>query len=131
MSKRMCIILVLCLLIVGGCVAAYFFLRKRKKTDDTTVNPLIPDAVASGAASENSDPVLKRGSRGEDVKKLQSYLNGQLILAPIYVKVWPVCNGKQLDSLVVDGIFGEKTECACQWWFGRASVKRSEIPDTL
>ncbi len=129
MSKRMCIILALCLLIIGGSIAAFCFLRKRKKTDSGTVdNGIVPPG---GLPSDDSDPVLKRGSRGDDVKKLQSYLNGQLILAPIYDKVWPVFNGNQLDSLVVDGIFGEKTECACEWWFGRTSVKRSEIPDTL
>jgi hypothetical protein len=104
----------------------FFFLRKRSTSES---DPSLSDSP--GNTPGDSDPVLKRGSRGEEVKKLQRYLHGQLVLAPIYNKVWPTCNGKQLDSLAVDGIFGEKTECACEWWFGRTSVKLSEIPDTL
>ena len=118
MNKRTYIILALCLLIIGGCLTAYFFLRTRRKTD---ADPLSDEVINS---------VLKRGSRGEDVKELQTYLNSQLTLAPVN-KARPICNGKQLYCLEVDGIFGEKTECVCLWWFGRTSVKRSEIPDTL
>ena len=125
MSKRTCIFLVLCLLIIGSCVGVFFFLRKRSSETD----PSMPDSP--GSTPVDSDPVLKRGSRGEDVKKLQRYLHGQLVLAPIYNKVCPTFNGELLDSLAVDGIFGEKTECACEWWFGRTSVKTSEIPDSL
>lgn len=128
MNKRTYIILIVCLLIISVCVGLYFFLRKRSSTDaELTLSEETPVKNNGGS----TDTVLKRGSRGEDVKKLQRYLNGQLILAPIYNKVWPVLNGTELDSLVVDGIFGEKTECACQWWFGRSSVKTSEIPESL
>jgi len=126
-SKRAYIILVLCLLIIGGCVGVFFVLRKRSTSD---VDPSADDGSVENRP-DGADSVLKRGSRGEDVKKLQRYLHGQLVLAPIYDKVWPTLNGKELNSLVVDGIFGEKTECACQWWFGRPSVKPSEIPDSL
>lgn len=127
MKKRTYIILALCLLIIALCVGLFFFLRKRSSSESDSTLEVTPVNNAGVA----SDPVLKRGSRGEDVKKLQRYLHGQLILAPIYSKEWPMVNGNVLSELAVDGIFGEKTECACQWWFGRTSIKTSEIPESL
>ena len=126
MSKRTYIILAICLLIIAGSIGAYWYLRKKQKASDAGADQTLPSA---GDQRADSDPVLKMGSRGENVKKLQQFLHEKLVLAPIYDKPNPVCNGKTLDSLVIDGIFGEKTECACQWWYGKTSVKLSEIPD--
>lgn len=127
MSKRTCIILAICLLIVAGSAGAYWYLRKKHKASDAGTDGTLP--AGDGGQHVDTDPVLKMGSRGENVKKLQQFLHEKLVLAPIYNKVSPVCNGKTLDNLTIDGIFGEKTECACQWWFGKTSVKLSEIPD--
>lgn len=126
MSKRTCIILTICLLIVACSAGAYWYLRKKQKASDAGTDGTLP---AGDGGQHDTDPVLGMGSRGENVKKLQQFLHEKLILAPIYNKVSPVCNGKTLDNLTIDGIFGEKTECACQWWFGKTSVKLSEIPD--
>ena len=128
MKKRTYIILTVCLLIIAVCVGLFIFLRKRAKENEHLTGLIVDN---SDNTPGNSDSVLKLGSRGENVKKLQRYLHGQLVLAPIYDKAWPTLNGTTINSLVVDGIFGEKTECACQWWFGRTSVKTSEIPESL
>lgn len=126
MNKRTYIILAICLLIIAGSIGAYWYLRRKQKASDAGEDQTLPSA---GDQRAGFDPVLKMGSRGVNVKKLQQFLHEKLVLAPIYDKPNPVCNGKTLDSLVIDGIFGEKTECVCQWWYGKTSVKLSEIPD--
>ena len=130
MNKRTYITLVLCLLVIIGCIIVYFLLQKRKQNTLPSLNSSDQDGPSNkyeDGSGRTYDPVLKRGSRGEDVKKLQRYLNSQLLVSGTQ----PLWNDIPLSSLVVDGIFGEKTEFICLWKFGRTSVKLSEIPDTL
>jgi hypothetical protein len=60
--------------------------------------------LSSGSGSSASVFPLRRGSTGEEVKKLQAFLNGQRSHA--------ISQGKSVDlaELIVDGIFGSKTE---------------------
>lgn len=55
--------------------------------------------TSSGGTTVNQNFPLKRGSVGQRVETLQSFLNSRI-------------NGTGLQPLVVDGIFGAKTEQA-------------------
>lgn len=57
------------------------------------------DGEVASVVTENTRPVLKKGSRGEAVRALQTYLN---------------LNGYQCGT--ADGIFGAKTEKAVKAW---------------
>lgn len=113
-------IAILCVLAIVGAVV-FYVLR-------TKANSLVVDVVSEhpgGTASE--DALLSYGSRGEMVKDLQSFLNAKLSFYAHERGGRPVYQGMELSSLVVDGIFGAKTQCATKWWFGKDSVKNSEI----
>lgn len=77
-------------------VITYFILKR---------NIVVSD---SNNLMEGSFPI-KYGSRGENVKKLQRFLNTK------------VSSGLQLD---VDGIFGDQTELTLQWVFEIEKVSK-------
>ena len=74
--------------------------------------PPQPKPTASSPSSSKSDFPLQRGSRNETVRELQSLLNTEL-----------GSQGKTL--LVLDGIFGAKTEAALQSIAGVTVVKNA------
>lgn len=128
MSKRTKIVLASCLLVIALCIGLFFYLRKRSKEDTGDGTTALPNEAAPNSDNLNeADPVLRRGSRGEEVKTLQRFLHERLVLAPIYDRESCIYSGQPLESLAIDGIFGPKTECACVWWFGKSSVKLSEV----
>lgn len=116
MKKRTYIILAICLLVAVTAACFYFRMKKSSKEES-------PDA-GTIAGSTTTD-VLSEGSRGEDVKKLQRYLNNCLLTSPLLVK--PTYQGEVIEQLVVDGIFGARTKAVCQWKFGKTSINISEI----
>lgn len=126
MNKRTKIILALCTLLTAGSAATYYFLSRGNNSNPDDKDG--SDSVNSKNGDANEvNPTLSRGSRGENVKTLQRFLNERLVLAPIENRESPMYDGKLLDSLAVDGIFGSRTETACVWYFGKPSVKLSEI----
>lgn len=89
-----------------------FLLRKKifpglygTETDDT----------ASGTGTASEFP-LKSGSRGEKVKKLQAHINKMWGLTPVSRDYMP---------LAEDGIFGVKTEAACELFLNTKTVSET------
>jgi len=113
-------IVIVCVLAIVGAVVLYI-LRMKDSHSDVEV-----DSERSSGVSDE-DALLSYGSRGAAVKDLQSFLNSRLAFYAHERGGRPQYKGKELASLAVDGIFGEKTQCATKWWFGKDSVKPSEI----
>ncbi len=111
-------IVIVCVLAIVG--AAVFFVLRTKAHPEDEVDSETPNATLE-------DELLSYGSRGEAVKTLQRFLNTKLGFYPHERDGRPLYQGNELASLVVDGIFGAKTQCATKWWFGKDSVKPSEI----
>jgi hypothetical protein len=94
-------LIILALLCGLGGVVFYFWYKKHKSGDNTGSDTGSDNGSGSGGSTLNSsDFPLKKGSRGEYVKRLQRYLNTRL--GNQYVLTLP--------PLDVDGIFGDKTE---------------------
>lgn len=112
-NKKVAIIISITIVILLSIVAAYFFLRKKENTSSLNVSAL------------KVEETLAFGSSGEEVKRLQNYLNGQLKLS-----VWkdlPMLNGQEIKELDVDGIFGSKTQAVVQWRFGTSSISTNKF----
>lgn len=97
MNKKAKILLGSGIALAGG-LAAFLYIRKRKRKKMLYSNPNTNYTSVSGGKKkkvQSNQVILERGSRGEDVKKLQQLLN-------------KIGNA----GLKVDGKFGEKTEKA-------------------
>lgn len=119
-NKRPLIILVVLIILLAGVATAYFILRKKDKTPAAT-----PDSEPTDNQPAVSG-VLQMGSRGDDVKRLQAFLNKQLAIL-----VWrdmPLCDGEQITRLAEDGIFGKKTLAVVKWYFNSTTVNVNQIP---
>lgn len=123
-KKKIIITISVCLSAVVATIVALVLVARRKGEDD--------DASTTTAADTHNyltvDTELKLGSRGDDVEKLQKYLNGKL-LSNYYVRTdFPITStGERITQLREDGIFGEKTQIVCKWWFNKTTIKTSEI----
>ena len=113
-------IVIVCVLAIVGAVV-FYVLRTKANHSDAEVDSERPNDAAS------EDALLSYGSRGDAVKDLQSFLNSRLTFYAHERGGRPQYKGPELTSLVVDGIFGEKTQCVTKWWFGKEAVKHSEI----
>lgn len=117
-NKKLLIILAVLILLLAGVAVWYFALRKKS----TAPASLPEDGSDNNAVSSG---VLSLGSRGDDVKRLQEFLNSQLSLL-----IWrdkPVCDGVEIKSLVEDGIFGKKTKAAVEWYFNSSTVNVNQF----
>ncbi len=112
-------IVILCVLAIVG-AAVFFVLRTKANRSENDVDSETPDGSLE-------DEPLSFGSRGSDVVTLQRFLNQKLCFYSHERNGRPIYKGEELASLVCDGIFGAKTQCATKWWFGKDSVKPSEI----
>lgn len=70
------------------------------------------DADAGTSVESNNFP-LKYGSRGERVRKVQAYVNQIFALAPVSRDYMPLSE---------DGIFGVKTEAACELFLNTKEI---------
>lgn len=104
----------ICIVLIAIVVVYYVWVRKKGSF-------AISDYAVIG------DDVLRYGSRGEDVERLQAWLNAKITFYYYERGARPTYNGSTLNSLVVDGIFGEKTLCAVKWWFGKETVSKNEL----
>lgn len=111
------IVLAVSVLLIVGSIVCFFLLKK--KSESVEENKLVYDS------GQKPGTVLKYGSRGEDVKRLQEFLNSQLALY-IY-KQHPIVNGKEISHLAVDGIFGAETRAAVVWYFGAEQVSTTQF----
>ncbi len=98
-NKKKIIIIVVIALILGAIL--YFILRKPKAPDASTATP------GSTPVDSGVFP-LKLGSKGSEVKALQSYLNN-----------------KYGASLVVDGSWGPATGAAVMQFLNRDNVSQA------
>ena len=89
--------------------------KKRQAQDEVQYSPVI------------TDPVIKYGDRGENVKQLQAYLNAKLIHYADLKGGRPTYSGSVINTLDVDGIYGKRTQCVTNWWFGKEQILLSEI----
>lgn len=105
----------ICIILVAIVIVYYAWTRKKGASGVVAID----DAGA--------DEVLSYGSRGADVETLQAYLNAKITFYYFERGERPVYNGRTLNSLVVDGIFGPKTLCATKWWFGKETISKSEL----
>lgn len=68
---------------------------------------------------------LRKGSRGNNVKRLQSALNGAIaFLMPARPFLY---NGKQRTSIAVDGVWGDETQAAVNWYYMLNKVEITEV----
>ena len=127
--------LVIIIVVIALAIAVYMFRdkifgKKKSETDDsveqkfadaTAVNDTVPAYVAPAAPStttttttpaSNDSSVLQKGSRGENVKKLQKAL---------------VDAGFSVGKSGVDGIFGNDTETALKKATGKTSVTVEQL----
>lgn len=104
--KKLIFPIILILVAVG--IAVYFFILKKKDTALTVVDskPIGSTSKPKAVISDELFP-LKRGSKNELVKNVQTFLN------------W-----KYKAGLTVDGDFGAKTETACIKFFKVNSISR-------
>mgnify|MGYP001771636252 CR=1 FL=1 len=114
-------IVIVCMLAIIGAVVLYV-LRTKEQPSGSDV-----DSDGSDGSSLEDTALLTYGSRGKKVEDLQSFLNAKLAFYSHERGGRPVYKGNEISSLIVDGIFGAKTQCATKWWFGKDSVQTSEI----
>lgn len=74
-------------------------------------------AVTDSAVIDNDSFPLKKGSKGDRVRSLQAALNSMLDFD--YV---PVATIEHPDKLVIDGVFGQKTETVLNYLRGVTQV---------
>lgn len=120
-------------LFIGGLVVAVFGLAglvwwlhkegiftsfRGKKTTDTTT-----PATNSVAVPTDAFP-LRRGSKGANVRRLQSALNSAIVfLMPARPFLY---NGRQRTSIAVDGVWGNETQAAVNWYYMLNKVEITE-----
>lgn len=107
---------VICAILIITVIAYYIYVRKKGTGVSYVTLP-----------NSSNDTVLKYGSRGEDVKTLQRWLNAKIVFYYADRGSRPIYNGQTINSLVVDGIFGVKTQAAVKWWFNKDSVTLNEL----
>lgn len=123
MKRQTKIILIICVAVLIAAVVAFFLLKKKSLVGDGVSNGV----VSGGGSAAEEDILLKRGDRGAYVEKLQSFLSNKILCRYIFDKPKFMYNGQEMTALEIDGIFGPKTEAACEWWFGKKTVQLSEI----
>lgn len=113
-NKKIALSVVVCLLIV--LIVFVVCYKITKTTNNKELNN-----------GEYDDTVIQYGDKGESVKVLQQYLNAKITFYYFERGNRPQYNGKTLNSLDVDGVFGDRTLCATQWWFKKDTVMLSEL----
>lgn len=119
-NKKITITLCVCLLVVAVVAIVYVLVRKK--------NTLSGSATTDAHQTSTATAKLSPGSCGEAVRQLQTYLNKQLVNYYYIRPDFPTDKeGKRITLLDVDGIYGEKTKAVCVWWFGKTTIKTSEL----
>lgn len=121
-NKWVIVAAIVALLVIAG--AVILFVIGKKRTEDP-----VEDGGGNNdpAPSTSGGTVLRYGSRGENVRKLQQFLNGKLIERYYIRGNNPQYQGNTINSLVEDGIFGPKTQCVTRWYFDKDTVTVDEL----
>lgn len=96
------------------------FWRSKKPTGTTT------PAVNSVSVLTDAFP-LRYGSRGANVKRLQTALNRAIVFL---MPARPfLIDGKQRTSIAVDGVWGDETRAAVNWYymFNKVEITEAEL----
>lgn len=115
MDKRIIITLVVFAVMIATIVGYYLY--KTKSNSSTSQDADIPN--------NNTSLTLSLGSEGQEVRRLQQYLNTQLAM-----QIWksrPTYNGKEIVKLLEDGIFGQRTLAVVRWHFGTDTVTTNQF----
>lgn len=118
-NKKIVTIVAIALLLIAAIVIGFVVYRKRQAQSGGSTT----DDIPSGGGSDVQ--TLQYGSRGDEVKRLQTYLNSQLQM--LIWKGLPTYNDKEIKQLDVDGIFGARTQAVVKWLFGTTSVQTNQF----
>ena len=129
-KKKITIIVVILVLLVIAAVMWWQQFKTKEKGVGTINEEVKNETGGQTTATPEQKGVdrvissnLVQGSRGENVKALQRFLNHKrqyvLTRKPANLGV------PSFPALSVDGIFGPKTKQACIWWFGYTYVSPS------
>lgn len=115
------VILIVGVLVILGVILARWLMKNRNSTDsDSTVGGGSTD---SGGTYQNTGFPLKRYSKGDKVKHLQSWLNATGNIRGISLNYDPTIADH--DTLNVDGKFGYLTERSLKQATGMTSVTQA------
>lgn len=122
-------------------VLIYFFRDKLFAQKAVTNNSFIKTGISSNyqpsrpnsSSSSSENVMLKKGSKGDEVKELQRLLNHkQKTTIPKADSPLFLLHGAMKGSLlVVDGKFGVKTEQALHRWTGLSSITLAQARKVL
>mgnify|MGYP002854268280 FL=1 len=115
-NKQITVIVLIALLLVAVIVTVYFIAHKKQSQNDNSTTDNSGDTAST---------VLQYGSRGNEVKRLQEFLNTQLSL--MVWRGYPTYNGQEIKQLTVDGIFGARTQAAVEWYFNSKTVLTNQF----
>lgn len=115
----------ICAILVA--VLIYTAIKYVKKNKEDKEEALPSSTTTTTTTTTTTSNKIAYGDKGENVKKLQSYLNAQLLFYYYEKGGRPIYNGATINSLDVDGIYGKKTKCVCEWWFGKSTVTLNDL----
>ncbi len=117
-------------IIAGTIIFLLWYDKKAKKEEEGGTSSAGGNSSSSSTSSGASVFPLKLGSTGTKVKELQSKLNSVVAKKASYTFVKPTYLGVEINSLVVDGIFGPRTLAFLQYAFsntGKMQITETEF----
>lgn len=124
-NKKIVLIVLVALLLIAFIVTGYVIIRRKQAERSGSADSTGSATGAAGTSSSAAASTLQYGSRGDEVKRLQQFLNAQLVML-----VWrglPTYNGKEISKLDEDGIFGARTLAVVKWYFNSTSVRTNQF----
>lgn len=115
------VILIVGVLVILGVILARWLMKNRNT--DTSSDGSSEDSSGSGGTYQNTGFPLKRYSKGDKVKHLQSWLNATGNIRGISLNYDPTIADH--DTLNVDGKFGYLTERSLKQATGMTSVTQA------
>lgn len=115
------VILIVGVLVILGVILARWLMKN--KNTDTSSDGSSEDNSGSGGTYQNTGFPLKRYSKGDEVKHLQSWLNATGNIRGISLNYDPTIADH--DTLNVDGKFGYLTERSLKQATGMTSVTQA------
>jgi peptidoglycan hydrolase-like protein with peptidoglycan-binding domain len=125
-NKKTIVALLLSAAIIAGTIIFLLWYDKKAKKEQDGTSP----GIGGGGSTSSTSNVfpLKVGSTGAKVRELQSKLNVVVPKKAAYLYVKPTYLGVEINSLVVDGIFGPRTLAFLQYAF--SDTNKTQITET-
>lgn len=122
-KKKIAISICVCISAVAVLAVVYVLIKRKGKKESVAADAATADSHLIAVA-----PSISPGSRGSAVRQLQRLLNDKLVSNYLVRSDYPVDkNGARIVQLDVDGIFGEKTEAVCLWWYGKTTITMEDL----